>query len=193
MPEVVTGRPPALCVGCPHADTYKALRAAMEPGGQGHVFSVIGCYTLGFMPPYQAINSCVDMGASITMAVGAADAGLYPAVAAIGDSTFGHSGITGLLDAVIKNSNVVVFILDNDTTAMTGMQDSVVTNRLERICEGLGVPPEHIRVITPLSRLHEENVRVIREELDYNGVSVIIPRRPCIHVFNKKKSHGGNE
>jgi indolepyruvate ferredoxin oxidoreductase alpha subunit len=192
LPEGIVGRPPALCVGCPHADTYKALKAAVEPWGQGHVFSDIGCYTLGFMPPFQAINSCVEMGASITMAIGAADAGLYPAIGVIGDSTFGHSGITGLLDAVNKKANVVVVILDNETTAMTGMQDSIVTDRLERICTGLGVDPAHIRVLNPLTKHHEENVKIIREEIDYPGVSVIIPRRPCIHIYAKRmKQQGG--
>ncbi len=94
VPEVVAGRPPALCVGCPHADSYLALNEAVKDYGRGHVFSDIGCYTLGFMPPYNAINSCVDMGASITMAKGAADSGLFPAIAVIGDSTFTHSGLT---------------------------------------------------------------------------------------------------
>jgi indolepyruvate ferredoxin oxidoreductase, alpha subunit len=190
-PELVVGRPPALCVGCPHADTYKALKEALVPHGQGHVFSDIGCYTLGFMPPYQAINTCVEMGASITMAIGAADAGLFPAVGVIGDSTFGHSGMTGLLDAVNKKANVVIVILDNETTAMTGMQDSVVTDRLERICTGLGVDPGHIRVINPLSRHHDENVKVFQDEIAYQGVSVVIPRRPCIHVYTKRAKQGG--
>jgi len=187
IPDVVAGRPPALCLGCPHIDTYKALNTVLEPYGKGHVFSDIGCYTLGFLPPYKAIDTCVCMGASITMAIGAAEAGLFPAVAAIGDSTFGHSGITGLLDAVEKKSNVVIVIMDNDTTAMTGMQDSQVNGRIEKICEGIGVEPDHIRVVNPLSRLHEENVKILQEEIDYNGVSIIIPRRPCIHVYSKKK------
>jgi len=186
IPEVVAGRPPALCVGCPHADTYKELNKALEEYGKGFVFSDIGCYTLGFLPPYNAINTCVDMGASVSMAVGAADAGLFPAVAVIGDSTFGHSGMTGLLDAVKQKSNIVVMILDNDTTAMTGMQDSQVNGSIESICEGIGVEKEHIRIITPLKKFHEENVKVIQEEIDYNGVSVIIPRRPCIHVYSKR-------
>ncbi len=193
MPELVTGRPPALCVGCPHIDSYVALNEALEPYGKGHVFSDIGCYTLGYQPPYDAIDSCVDMGASVTMAIGAADAGLFPSVAAIGDSTFGHSGITGLLDAVEKNANVVILILDNDTTAMTGMQDSSVTGKLERICLGLGVEEEHLRVITPLKAKHDENVKVFTEEFNYNGVSVVIARRPCIHVFAKRKRAGGNK
>ncbi|MDY6915175.1 MAG: thiamine pyrophosphate-dependent enzyme [Candidatus Cloacimonadota bacterium] len=187
IPELVTKRPPALCIGCPHRDSFKALNEAIEEYGKGHVFSDIGCYTLGFQPPFNAINSCVDMGASVSMAVGAATAGFFPSIGVIGDSTFGHSGMTGLLDAVDKNANVVIIILDNDTTAMTGMQDSVITGRIERICEGIGVEKDHIRVLNPLSRHHEENVKVIKEEIAYDGVSVVIPRRPCIHVYAKKK------
>ena len=187
IPEVVAGRPPALCVGCPHSDSYIALNEALKEHGLGHVFSDIGCYTLGYLPPYNAIDACVDMGASISMAIGAADAGWFPAIAAIGDSTFGHSGITPLLDAVLCKSNIVVIILDNDITAMTGMQDSQVNGRIEEICMGIGVEKEHIRVINPLSRNHEENVKVFKEEIAYNGVSVVIPRRPCIHVYSKKK------
>ena len=93
------------------------------------------------MPPYNAINSCVDMGASVTMAVGAADAGLFPSIAVIGDSTFTHSGMTGLLDAVMKGSSVTIIISDNSTTGMTGGQQSHATGRLEDICLGIGVSP----------------------------------------------------
>ncbi|MBN2461872.1 MAG: indolepyruvate ferredoxin oxidoreductase [Candidatus Cloacimonetes bacterium] len=187
IPAVVRGRPPALCLGCPHADTYKALKSALKDYGQGHVFSDIGCYTLGFLPPHQAINTCVDMGASISMAVGAADGGLFPAIAVIGDSTFGHSGMTPLLDAVVKKSNVVIVILDNATTAMTGMQDSQVEGRVEQICQGIGVEQEHIRIINPLERYLNENVSTFKEEIAYPGVSVVIARRPCIHVYARKR------
>jgi len=186
-PDIVAGRPPALCQGCGHADTYNAMNEAIKSVfGDGHVFSDIGCYTLGALAPYQAINSCVDMGASITMAKGAADAGLFPAIAVIGDSTFTHSGMTGLLDAVTENSNIVVFILDNSTTAMTGGQTSHAEGRLVEICRGLGVPEEHIHVIVPLRKNHEEFLRIIKQELDYKGVSVIIPTRECIQTFRKK-------
>ena len=126
------------------------------------------------------------MGASVSMAVGAAAAGLFPSVAVIGDSTFGHSGITPLLDAVKSNANVVIMILDNDTTAMTGMQDSQVQGRIEDICFGIGVAKEHIRVFNPLPAHFEENVKIIEEEIEFEGVSVIIPRRPCIHLFKKR-------
>ena len=129
--EHVTPRPPALCSGCGHRDTYDALNRVVREYKDYRVFSDIGCYTLGALPPFRAIHSCVDMGASITMAKGAADAGLWPAVAVIGDSTFTHSGITGLLDAVNSNANITVVISDNLTTAMTGGQDSAGTNKLE--------------------------------------------------------------
>ncbi len=186
IPEIVNPRPPALCVGCPHADSYLALNEALKEYGRGHVFSDIGCYTLGFMPPYNAINSCVDMGASITMAKGAADAGLFPAVAVIGDSTFTHSGMTGLMDCVYENSNVMIVILDNSTTAMTGGQDYTGAGKLEEICLGFGVPREHIRVFKPLKANWDEMVSTYKEELAYKGVSVIIPRRECLETMKKK-------
>lgn len=187
IPEVVQMRPPALCMGCGHRDMYEALNAVMEEYPQGKVFSDIGCYTLGALPPFKAIDSCLDMGASITMAKGAADGGLFPSVAVIGDSTFTHSGMTGLLDAVNENTNITVVISDNETTAMTGGQDSAGTGKLEAICAGLGVAPEHIRVLVPLKKNFEEIKQVIREEIEYNGVSVIIPRRECLQTLKRKK------
>ena len=186
VPEVVVGRPPALCVGCPHSDSFNALNEALAEYGRGHVFSDIGCYTLGFMPPYNAINSCVDMGASITMAKGAADSGLFPAVAVIGDSTFTHSGITGLLDCIFDKTNIVIVILDNSTTAMTGGQDYTSFGKLEAICEGLGVEKEHIRVFIPFKRNHDEMVQIYKEEIAYKGISVVIPRRECVQILKRK-------
>lgn len=180
VPQVVTPRPPALCAGCPHTDSYTALNMVMEEFGDGRVFSDIGCYTLAALEPLESINSCVDMGASITMAKGAADAGLVPAVAVIGDSTFTHSGITGLLDAVNCKSPITVLILDNGTTGMTGGQNSQATGKIEDICKGLGVEEEHIHVLNPIKKYHEENTAIIKKELEYNGVSVVIPRRECI-------------
>ena len=138
-------------------------------------------------PPYQSIASCVDMGASITMAKGAADTGLFPAIAVIGDSTFTHSGMTGLLDAVNDKANITVVISDNLTTAMTGGQDSAGTSKYEAICTGLGVEPEHVRVVVPLPKNMDEITRIIREEIEYRGVSVIIPRRECIQTLRRHK------
>jgi len=193
IPEVVTQRPPALCAGCPHTDSYTALNIVMEHFGEGRVFSDIGCYTLAALEPLEAINSCVDMGASITMAKGAAEAGLVPAVAVIGDSTFTHSGLTGLLDCVNAKAPVTILILDNGTTGMTGGQTSQATGKIEDICIGLGVEKEHVRVINPIKKNHEENIKVMKEEMEYQGVSVVIPRRECIITLgariraNKKK------
>lgn len=188
--ELVVPRPPALCQGCGHRDMYAALNEVVKDYEYARVFSDIGCYTLGFMAPFHAIHSVVDMGASITMAKGAADAGLYPSIAVIGDSTFTHSGMTGLLDAVNEHTPITVLISDNLTTGMTGGQDSAGTGRLEQICLGLGVEPEHVRTVIPLPKNKEEMKRVIREEIAYRGVSVIIPRRECIQTarrHNKKK------
>ncbi|NDV60092.1 thiamine pyrophosphate-dependent enzyme [Bacteroides sp. 519] len=187
IPEIVEMRPPALCDGCGHRDVYSVLTQVLKEEYPSHkVFSDIGCYTLGANAPFNAINSCVDMGASITMAKGAADGGLYPSVAVIGDSTFTHSGMTGLLDCVNENTNVTIVISDNETTAMTGGQDSAGTGRIEAICAGIGVDPAHIRVMIPLKKNHEEMAQIIREELNYKGVSVLIPRRECIQTLKRK-------
>lgn len=188
--ELVVPRPPALCQGCGHRFMFEALNNVLKEYDNSRVFGDIGCYTLGYLPPYQALHSVVDMGASITMAKGAADAGQFPSVAVIGDSTFTHSGMTGLLDAVNEKTNIVVVISDNLTTGMTGGQDSAGTGRIENICRGLGVEPEHVRVVVPLPQNMEEMQNVIREEINYNGVSVVIPRRECIQTarrHNKKK------
>ena len=188
--ELVVPRPPALCQGCGHRFMFEALNNVLKEYDNSRVFGDIGCYTLGYLPPYQALHSVVDMGASITMAKGAADAGQFPSVAVIGDSTFTHSGMTGLLDAVNEKTNIVVVISDNLTTGMTGGQDSAGTGRIENICRGIGVEPEHVRVVVPLPQNMEEMQNVIREEINYNGVSVVIPRRECIQTarrHNKKK------
>lgn len=183
----VVGRPPALCTGCGHADVYNALNEVIKEYTNAKVFSDIGCYTLGALPPFRAIDSCVDMGASITMAKGASDGGLFPSIAVIGDSTFTHSGITGLLDAVNCKSNITVVISDNLTTAMTGGQDSAGTEKLEAICYGVGVEQNHVRIVVPLPKNMEDIKKVIREEIEYDGVSVIIPRRECIQTLKRKK------
>jgi len=185
--QTLAPRPPQLCPGCGHRDVYKALHevAADYPGAR--IFGDIGCYTLGALPPFQALASCVDMGASITMAKGASDAGVFPAIAIIGDSTFTHSGMTGLLDAVNENAPITVILSDNLTTAMTGGQDSAGTSKFEAICTGLGVAPEHVRVVVPIPANMPEITRIIREEIEYKGVSVIIPRRECMQTLKRKK------
>ena len=185
IPELVVPRPPALCQGCGHRDMYAALNEVAAEHEGAKIFGDIGCYTLGALSPFHAIHACVEMGASITMAKGAADAGQFPSFAVIGDSTFTHSGMTGLLDCVNCKSNVVVLISDNLTTGMTGGQDSAGTGRLEAICLGLGVEPEHVRVVVPLPKNMEEIKQVLREEVAYNGTSVVIARRECIQTLKR--------
>lgn len=183
--DIVAPRPPMLCQGCGHRDVYGALNEALEAYKDPKVFGDIGCYTLGFLKPFNAIDTCVDMGASITMAKGAADAGQHPSVAIIGDSTFTHSGMTGLLDAINEDSPVLVIISDNLTTGMTGGQDSQGTGKIEEICLGLGADPAHVRTIDSLPKNHDEMVRLFREEIDHNGLSVVISRRECIQTARR--------
>ena len=186
VPGIVVNRPPMLCKGCGHIDTFLALNEALQGHTPGRVFSDIGCYTLGALPPYSAINSCVDMGASITMAKGAADAGLFPVVALIGDSTFTHSGMTGLLDVIVENAPITVIISDNLTTGMTGGQQSSAYGMIEKIVLGLGLPEERLKVVTPLKKYHAENVEILRESLQYKGTSVIVFRRECIQTAARR-------
>ncbi len=183
--KVTVTRPPALCMGCGHRDFYTALNNVLKKYEGSRVFGDIGCYTLGYMSPFNAIHTCVEMGASLTMAIGAANSGVWPSVGVIGDSTFTHSGMTGLLDAVNSGADITLCISDNLTTGMTGGQYSAGTGKLERICEAIGVAPEHIRTIVPLPKNYPEMEAVIDEELNYHGVSVVICRRECIQTAKR--------
>ena len=183
--SVTVPRPPALCQGCGHRDFYTALNNVLKNYESARVFADIGCYTLGWLAPFHAFHTCVEMGASLTMSIGAANAGVHPAVAVIGDSTFTHSGMTGLLDAVNEKANITLCISDNLTTGMTGGQDSAGTGRLEQICYGVGVDPAHVRVIVPLPKNYPDMEKVIDEEINYKGVSVIISRRECIQTAKR--------
>lgn len=193
IPDLVEARPPALCQGCGHRDLFDALNEVIWEYEGAKVFGDIGCYTLGALPPFRAIDTCIDMGSAITMAKGAADAGVFPSIGVIGDSAFTHSGMTGLLDCVNENSPVTIVISDNETTAMTGGQDSAGTGRLEAICIGLGVAPSHVRVMALLKKHFEEMKRIIREEIEYSGVSVLIPTRECIQTLTRKKKEIKNK
>jgi indolepyruvate ferredoxin oxidoreductase alpha subunit len=132
------------------------------------------------------------MGASIGMAKGASEAGLKPAVAVIGDSTFLHSGMTPLVDAVSCGTAMTVLIVDNETVAMTGGQETILpSSKIKPLIEGIGVEPEHIRVLDAHRRSHEENVNVMKQEIDYDGLSVIISVRECIESAKKRKKKEG--
>ncbi|MFC1521083.1 thiamine pyrophosphate-dependent enzyme [Elusimicrobiota bacterium] len=180
-------RPPSLCPGCPHIDTYKALNEARKDKEPCVVFSDIGCYTLGALPPHSAIDTCVEMGASIGMAKGASDGGLKYAVAVLGDSTFEHSGIVPLLGAAVANTPITVLILDNLTVGMTGTQTTLAQgDRILELVRGLGIDKEHIRLLNPIPKNHEENAGIISQELDFAGLSVIISRRECVQSTRRK-------
>lgn len=182
-------RPPQLCQGCPHGHSYHALQEALAGHPAAMVAADIGCYTLGALPPYSAIESCVCMGASIGMAKGAAEAGVHPVIAVIGDSTFLHSGITPLMDAVAAGADITVLILDNETVGMTGAQDPIVpSSRLHQIVLGVGVRPEHCHVVDAHPRHVLRNAEVLRREMDHRGVSVVIARREC-KVVVKRRAH----
>lgn len=176
-------RPPQLCEGCPHGFAFRALAKALEGFEAPMVTSDIGCYTLGALPPYSAVESCVCMGASIGMAKGAAEAGVRPVIAVIGDSTFLHSGMTPLLDAVAADTDMTVLILDNMTVAMTGTQETIVSSeRLDAIVRGLGVPTGHFHVVDPHPRRVAGNADVIRREIEHHGLSVVVARRACKQI-----------
>lgn len=187
LPEapVVPGRPPVLCPGCPHRGLFFALKKLKLT-----VAGDIGCYTLSGLPPLEAMDCCICMGASIGAAHGMSKANPAMAgstVATIGDSTFLHSGITGLLNMVYNNGTGTVIILDNKTTAMTGHQQHPGTGStlmgarapavdLETLVKALGV--KRVRVVNPLDL--EQTLAAVREETAACEPSVIISRCPCV-------------
>ena len=181
-------RPPQLCAGCPHGDSFRSITDALSAFPDAIVTADIGCSTLGALPPYNAIDTCVCMGASVGMAKGAADAGYHPVVAVIGDSTFLHSGVTPLMDAVAANTPMTLLILDNKTVAMTGGQPTIRTSsQLEALVRGLGVPPDHMHVVEAHPRRMAENTEILRREVNHRGLSVIIGVRECIETVKRGK------
>ena len=188
----VAGRPPALCSGCPHRATFHVLKKC-----KAIITGDIGCYTLSVLPPLEMMESCVCMGASIGMAFGlrkalAADEAKR-VVGVIGDSTFFHSGVTGLIDAVYNRATGLIMILDNRTTAMTGRQGHPGTGQalsgqgseisIEDLCRALGVA--YVATVDPLDvKALESEVRAAMER---EGVNVIVARRPCVLISRPKE------
>ncbi|MEN6468903.1 MAG: indolepyruvate ferredoxin oxidoreductase subunit alpha [Smithella sp.] len=184
--ESLAHRPPNLCPGCPHRGLFYALKKS-----KAYVHGDIGCYTLSYLKPLEGLHSCICMGASIGMAHGMSKAlkekGKGKVVGVIGDSTFLHSGITSLLNMAYNNSDALIIILDNSTTAMTGMQEHPGTGytlmgkeakkvNLNVLVSALGI--ENIRVINPNNI--KEAQSAIKDELASNGPSVIISQSPCV-------------
>ena len=190
-------RAPRLCDGCGHLDAFDALQEALRALGRSdaRVFGDIGCYTLAAQEPMSALHAVVEMGASISMAVGAALAGQTPAVAVIGDSTFGHSGLPALLTAVDSGANVTLLILDNRVVGMTGQQPSQALDRVERLVLGMGIPAAQVRVLAPLPRQLAVNVQAVQDALQHPGPSVLVFRRECIQSLRRGvlKDHDRNE
>ncbi len=177
-------RPPVLCSGCPHTSCFMALRAL-----DSRVAGDIGCYTLSVVEPLKSMDTCVSMGSSIANAVGMAKAGTEtkPIIATIGDSTFLHSGIPPLIDAVYNQANITVFLLDNHITAMTGGQDHPGTGKTLRGEETARV--DFTKLIKALGVEWVETVdsydmasmyQSLREAVEFKGVSVVISDRPCV-------------
>ncbi|KIX14878.1 indolepyruvate ferredoxin oxidoreductase subunit alpha [Dethiosulfatarculus sandiegensis] len=181
---VLPGRPPNLCAGCPHRATYYAVKEVV--GKDGIHPTDIGCYTLGLLPPIQMADFLVCMGSSVSSAGGFARATDKKVVSFIGDSTFFHSGMTGLVNAVHNNLNFTLVILDNGTTAMTGHQphpgvdteaigDATTHIDIEQVVRGLGV--EHVTTIKPLKT--KAAIKAIEEAVNHEGVSVVISKELC--------------
>ena len=148
----------------------------------------IGCYALGALPPFTVPESLVCMGASISMAIGAAEAGYEHVVGFIGDSTFLHSGLSPLVDAVARNVSVTIVILDNSIVAMTGGQPALLpSGRIEEIVRGIGVEPSHVVTIDASRAAADRNVEIFRREIAHRGVSVVIARRECLEAIKAKK------
>ena len=191
-------RPPILCAGCPHRATF--YEVALATGRKGVYPTDIGCYTLAIQPPLEMADLLLCMGSSVGTATGL-DAVLdQPIVAAIGDSTFFHSGIPGLINAVYNQHRMKLIIVDNQTTAMTGHQPHPGTGvtgmgvrgtqiRIEDIVRSIGVP--FVKVIDPLKV--KESIRFIREAIDFDGAAVIISRSPCVLVERAQKRRAGED
>lgn len=184
-------RPPVLCAGCAHREFYKALNEAKP----FFVTGDIGCYTLGANPPLNAIDTCLCMGASISKASGIASQGIKRVAAIIGDSTFIHTGIPALINAVYNKSNILVCILDNSSVAMTGHQPTPATGitakgedtkvlDLVQLCKACGA--DSVEVVDPYDK--KTSYEAIKRGLESSGVNVIIAKRACILNTKKLKS-----
>jgi indolepyruvate ferredoxin oxidoreductase alpha subunit len=190
----VSGRPPQLCAGCPHGDTYTLIKNVISGLDSYSVTADIGCYSLGAAPPYSIPETIVCMGASIGMAKGAAEAGVKNAIAVIGDSTFLHSGITPLIDAAARNTPMTLVILDNSTVAMTGTQETILpSSALVPLIKGIGVDSAHIITIEAHRKNEKENTEILRRELSYQGLSVIIAARECLEAARVRKKHSARK
>ncbi|MCX6666657.1 MAG: indolepyruvate ferredoxin oxidoreductase subunit alpha [Euryarchaeota archaeon] len=186
-------RPPALCPGCPHRATYYAAKKASP---KGTIYPTdIGCYTLGKEPPLEMADLLLCMGSNAGMACGLAVATDQKIISFMGDSTFFHAAIPAIIDAVHHNHDVVITVLDNRTTAMTGHQPNPGTEfdgmgrpskaiKVEDVAKGCGV--EHIEVVNPNNI--KETIEAFKRAIEFKGPSVVVSKSPCILLENRSKS-----
>jgi len=191
-------RPPALCPGCPHRATYYAVKLAKP---RGVIYPTdIGCYTLGKAPPYEVADLLLCMGSNAGTACGLAVAVDDKIISFMGDSTFFHSGIPPIINAVHHNHDVVITVLDNRTTAMTGHQPHPGTEfdgmgrpaksiHVEDVVKGCGV--EHIEIVDPNNI--KETTAAFKRALDFKGPSVVVSKSPCILLANRDKRKQGEK
>ncbi len=178
-------RPPVLCAGCPHRSTYYSVKKAV--GKDGAIYSTdIGCYTLGVQPPMQCADYTLCMGSSVGAAGGFAETTDQKVVAFIGDSTFFHAGLPGLINAAYNRHNFTLVILDNRTTAMTGHQPNPGVGRDYCGVESVGLPieplvkacgVEHVRTVDPYDV--DATIKAAKEAIEFDGLSVLISEHPC--------------
>lgn len=187
-------RAPVLCPGCPHRHTYYAVKEAVKAYTKDGIEPIypsdIGCYSLGLAEPFSAADYVLSMGASAGTSGGFAEATEQPVIAFIGDSTFFHSGITGLVNNIHNGHNMTLIILDNSTTAMTGHQphpgilvdsdDDMKEIKIENVVKGLGV--DFLKIVDPKDT--KQTQKTIKDAIDFEGVSVVISRSPCILLKN---------
>ena len=196
-PDDVPGRPPALCAGCPHRLVFKELSRI-----KAIVTGDIGCYTLGALPPLASMDTCIDMGASVSMSHGfelaLAGRDHAPVVAVIGDSTFGHSGLSSLITTVYNKGAGTVCILDNRTTAMTGRQGNpfngvTLQNRESReldlvgLVSALGI--QNVTVVDPHDAKAVRNALKVATKEQADDLSVIIFKAPCVLLHRERKPY----
>ena len=190
---LIPPRPPSLCPGCPHHSVFMTLnKLGVVVSGD------IGCYTLGVLPPFSAMDTCIDMGASIGVAQGLEIAG-QKSVAVIGDSTFAHSGITSLINAVYNKRNILTIVLDNGTTAMTGMQPNPFSGKTikdedtyqvnyQMLGEAIGIDKENIVVVDAYKNEDIENT--ISNLMKKEKISLMIVKSTCIILKKRKVKKG---
>ncbi len=193
-------RPPVLCPGCPHTATYYAIKKVAKEKGNAALPSDIGCYTLAATKPLEAVETCICMGASVGVSNGLSYVVDNPVVATVGDSTFMHTGVPALIDAVYNQRNFVLVVLDNRTTGMTGHQPHPGTGTrpcglegkevsIEGIARGVGV--DFVEVVNPYDIRKTKDV--LKKALDHQGVSVVVARMPCSLLWHRQKKRSGEK